>query len=313
MDLIRNMRTFAQVAEESSFSSAARSLNISTGAVSRLISELEQHLATRLLHRTTRQMALTQAGRVYLVRCRAVLEAISEAEAEARSVHLEPAGSLKVHASPSLGRHYLIPAVKEYTRTHPSVHVSLTLSEPSSHSLEEGFDTAILAIPALRDSSLVGVQLGETYSVLCAAPSYLQACVAPEVPAALAQLSFISNASALTHALELELKGPQGSEWVSVRPSLCVNSFASVASALEIGMGIGALPLHDAAESLRAGRLVRVLPQYQLEHLNIYALFASKLFLDAKVRTWLDHLKTFFPKSRNRRNITDSEQLACAL
>jgi DNA-binding transcriptional LysR family regulator len=300
MDLIRNMRIFARVAQEMSFTSAARSFDISTGMVSRLVSELERHLATRLLHRTTRHITLTNAGRHYLARCRAILDAISEAEAEARSVHLLPAGRLRVRASPSLGPHYLIPAVKEYQKKHPAVQVGLTLSEPTSHSLEDGFDTAILALPALRDSSFVGVQLGETYSVLCAAPMYLEAHADLVTPAGLAAHTFVSDTLPIADTVELALQGPDGPQRMSVRPALCVNSLASVASALEIGMGVGALPLHAAIDALQSGRLVRVLQEHHLDHLNVYALFASKLFLDAKVRTWLDHLKVFFAETQRR-------------
>jgi DNA-binding transcriptional LysR family regulator len=300
MDLIRNMQTFACVAEELSYTSAARALDISTGAVSRLISELERHLATRLLQRNTRQIALTHAGRIYLARCRAILEALNAAEAEARSVHLQPAGRLKVRASPSLGRHCLIPAFKAYQKKHPQVQLALTLADSVSHSVADGFDAAILALPALRDSSFVGVQLGETYSVLCAAPAYLLVQPAVETPAELMTHAFVSGVTEWIDPVELELLGPECTERVQVKPALCVNSLAAVASALEMGMGIGVLPFHAAFDALQSGRLLRVLPDYRLAPLGIYALFASKLFLDAKVRTWLDHLKAFLADANQR-------------
>lgn len=306
MDLFRNMRIFARVTEEMSYTSAAHAFNISTGAVSRLVSELEQHLSTRLLHRTTRQIALTHAGRLYLEKCRAILDAIGEAEAEARSIHLQPTGCLRVRASPSLGRSFLIPAIKEYQRKYPTVQLALTFEESTSQSLEERFDTAILALPRLRDSSLVGVQLGETYSVLCAAPIYLGAHSDLTAPSELEAHAFVSDSSTFVDSAELELYGPEGPERALVRPSLCVNSLASVAAALELGMGVGALPLHAAMGALQSGCLVRVLPKYHLEKLKIYALFASKLFLDAKIRTWLDHLKAFFAEASQRQNALHS-------
>jgi len=294
MDLLRNMRTFVRVADVMGYTAAARSLDISTGAVSRLVSELEQHLKTRLFHRTTRQIVLTTAGQRYLARCRVILDALGDAEAEARSVHLRPAGRLRVQASPSLGRHLLVPAIDAYRRLYPEVQIGLTLAPASSHALDADFDIAVLALPALRDSSSVGVQLGQTCSVLCAAPGYLARHPAPLTPAELASHPFIGYSPGMAGTVELDLHGPEGPDRVTVELAFCVNSTASVARALELWMGVGALPLHAAADALQAGRLVRVLAPWQLERLNIYALFASKHFLDAKVRTWLDHLKVFF-------------------
>ncbi|TDN61104.1 LysR family transcriptional regulator [Paraburkholderia sp. BL10I2N1] len=301
MDLFRNMRLFVRVAEDMSFTSAARSLTISIGVASRLITELEQHLQTRLLHRTTRQIALTQAGKRYLSRCRAILASIEEAEAEARAVHLQPAGRLKVHASPTIGRHYLVPAVRHYQRTYPRVQVALTLSDASSALLEDGFDTAIVALPALRDSSFVGVNLGETYSVLCAAPGYAKRDVSVDEPADLASHAFVGFGPALADAVDIALIDQHGvTVDIPVQPAFCVNTVEAVASALELGMGIGALPLHVAVDAISSGRLVRFLPDYHLQPLTVYALFPSRQYLDAKVRTWLDHLKAHFLEAARR-------------
>ncbi|WP_229011801.1 LysR family transcriptional regulator [Paraburkholderia gardini] len=301
MDLYRNMRLFVRVAEDLSFTSAARSLTMSIGVASRLITELEQHLETRLLHRTTRQIALTQAGRRYLGRCRAILASVDEAEAEARAVHLQPAGRLHVHASPSIGRHYLVPAIGQYQQQYPHVHVALSLSDENMDLLEDGFDTAIVAMPALRDSSFIGVNLRETYSVLCAAPGYLRRDTTVETPFDLEAHPFVSFTPAFTESVDLALvDANDASVIVTTKPAFCVNTLESAASALELGMGIGALPLHVAVEAIGAGRLVRVLPHYRLQPLTLYALFPSRQFLDAKVRTWLDHLKIHFEGAARR-------------
>ncbi len=294
------MRLFVLVSDEMSFTQAARSLDVTTGAASRIISELEHHLATRLLHRTTRHLSLTPAGKRYLGRCRALIAALDEAEAEARAVHLQPAGRLRVHASTTLGRHYLVPAIREYQRMHSSVHVSLTLSDTASNWLDEGFDTALVAARALRDSSLVAVHLGDTYSVLCAAPSYLHAHAPIYSPADLEHHAFASFDIDATEGIELALIGSEGTTSAIVHPAFSVNSGESILSALEYGMGIGALPLHRVVDALGTGRLKRVLPDHHLQPLNIYALFPSRQFLDAKVRTWLDHLKLHFGKAAER-------------
>jgi DNA-binding transcriptional LysR family regulator len=253
MDLYRNMRLFVRVAEDMSFTSAARSLTISIGVASRLIAEAERHLQTRLLHRTTRQIALTQAGKRYLARCRAILASIDEAEAEARAVHLQPSGRLNVRASPTIGRHYLVPAVRQYQRAWPSVQVALTLSDASLDLLDHGFDTASVAMPALRDSSFVGVSLAETYSVLCAAPGYVKRNMPVDTPFDLTSYASVSFAAALADSVDLALIDADGvTVSVSTKPAFCVNTVESVASALELGMGIGALPLHVAVDAISA-------------------------------------------------------------
>ncbi|EEA03905.1 transcriptional regulator, LysR family [Burkholderia sp. H160] len=297
MDLLRSMRIFERVADGATYTSAARELNMSTGSVSRLISDLEQHLATRLLHRTTRRIALTPAGQRYLARCHSILEALDEAEAEAKSIHLSPAGCLRVHASQSLAQHYLVPAVRSYRERHPSVQVGLTLSDSPVNLLAGEFDMAVVAIEVLRDSSLIGTRLGRSYSVMCASPHYLDMHPMIHRLADLSSQSLICLAPKWSDSVELTSHAATAFETVSVKPGLCISSQSALADALELGMGVGLLPLHAAVDAFRDGRLVHILPSCQFEPVDIYALFASKMFLDAKVRTWVEHLKISFAES----------------
>lgn len=294
------MRLFMLVCDELSFTHAARILDMTTGAASRIISELEQHLETRLLHRTTRHLSMTPAGKRYLGRCRALVAAIDEAEAEARGVHLQPSGRLRVHASTTLGKHYLVPAIRDYQTHHAGVQIALTLSDTSSNWLEDGFDTALVAASSLPDSSLVAVQLGETFSVLCASPAYLQTRAPIRTAADLKSHAIASLGHDTTDTIELGLIGVHGTVSTSVQPAFSVNSGEAVVSALEAGMGVGAVPIHRVIDALGAGRLVRVLPEYHLHPLKIHALFPSREYLDAKVRTWLDHLKVYFNRATAR-------------
>ncbi|TDG04951.1 LysR family transcriptional regulator [Paraburkholderia guartelaensis] len=297
MDLLKSMRIFERVADGASYTSAARELNMSTGSVSRLIFDLEQHLATRLLHRTTRRIALTPAGKRYLARCHSILEALDEAEAEAKSIHISPTGCLRIHASQSLAQHYLVPAVRSYRERHPSVQVGLTLSDSPVNLLAGEFDMAVVATEVLRDSSLIGTRLGRSYSVMCASPNYLDVHPMINRLADLANHSLVCLAPTWSDSVELTSQGSNGCETVSLQPGLCISSQSSLADALELGMGVGLLPLHAAVDAFRDGRLVHILPACQFEHVDIYALFASKMFLDAKVRTWVEHLKGSFAES----------------
>ncbi|MGV2461436.1 UNVERIFIED_CONTAM: LysR family transcriptional regulator, partial [Pseudomonas aeruginosa] len=121
MDTLQGMRVFARVVDSGSFTSAAQALDLSTAQVSRLISDLEAHLQTRLLHRTTRRLALTEAGERYLERCRGILEDIEVAEAEAAGAHIRPCGRLRVQSLMGMGQHHLVPMIARYGALFPDV------------------------------------------------------------------------------------------------------------------------------------------------------------------------------------------------
>ena len=170
MDILRNMRAFVAIADAGSFTAASRQLAATKPLVSRLISELEDHLRTRLLNRTTRQIALTEAGKRYLSRCRDILASVAEAEMEASEAHTKPAGTLKVHAMSIIGQHYVVPALVAFHERFPALTVDLTLSNNDPGILEEGYDVAIQVAPdALPDSNFISHRLGVIDRVLCAA------------------------------------------------------------------------------------------------------------------------------------------------
>ena len=129
MDTLQNMRVFVRVVEAGSFTAAAQSLNSTTGAMSRAVSELEAHLRTRLMNRSTRRLALTTAGERYLARCRQILADVDTAEEEASCAHERPTGALRMHSYASIGQHYVLPAISRYRALYPEVTVELTLSQ----------------------------------------------------------------------------------------------------------------------------------------------------------------------------------------
>lgn len=135
----------------------------------------EAHLRARLLHRTTRRIALTQAGERYMRRCEEILAFVDQAEAEAAHAYMRPSGRLRVHATTGFGQTYVVPAVVRYRQRYPSIDVELTLSQRAPDLLEEGYDVLVqLAAKKLPDSGLVCQQLGNLNSILCASPAYLQ-------------------------------------------------------------------------------------------------------------------------------------------
>lgn len=296
MDTLQNMRVFARVVEAGSFTAAAESLNTTTGAVSRAVSDLEAHLRTRLLNRSTRRLALTPAGERYLQRCQQILADLARAEEEASDAHERPAGTLRLFSFASLGQHYLLPAIARYRVQWPDVTIELMLSQSAPDLFGGGSDVAVIAAPSLSDSEMVSHLLGSTYSILCASPQYVGSRGVPGKPGDLAQHECLILNTPAFPPHEWLLQGVDGSELIAVRGPLQVNIAESLVVAIREGMGIGILPLYAAVDGLRNGTLVRVLPHHTLQNMNIYALYPSRKFIDAKTRTWVDFLRTHLPE-----------------
>jgi len=296
LDTLNAMRAFACVAESGSFTAAARQLQTTTAQVSRAVAKLETHLQARLLNRTTRRIALTEAGERYLARCARILADIAQAESEAGDAHAQPAGRLRIHSIPGIGQHYVIPAIAGYQRLYPEVRFELTLANHVPDLLDEGYDVAIVIAAELPDSGLVAQQIGEIYSILCASPAYI---ARRGMPQSLAELAGHDCLRLLGPPRPLEkwtLDGPRGRETATLGPPpFQVNVGDALVKAVGAGMGIGTLPVYSAHASLQDGTLLRVLPEYRLQGLNVYALYPSRQYLDAKIRTWIAYLRQALP------------------
>ena len=294
MDTLQSMRVFARVIDAGSFTAAAQALGLSTAQVSRLVSELEQQLQARLLHRTTRRLALTETGERYLQRCRQILSEVDEAAAEARGAHLIPSGRLRVHTMTGLGLQHITQLVAKYTERYPQVVVDLTLSQRNPDPIEDGHDVIIAFARELPDSQLVAQNLGPMFSVLCAAPAYLEKYGTPQGPADLRRHRYLRLLDPL-YVDNWLLDDANGTYEVLPTEAFQVNIAESLAKAAQAGMGFCLLPSFVACPSLLDGSLVRLLPQYRLRERNIYALYPSRRFLDAKIKTWVEFLKAELP------------------
>ncbi|SAK81845.1 LysR family transcriptional regulator [Caballeronia catudaia] len=297
MDTLSSMRMFSRVAEEGSFTAAAQRMNTSTAATSRAIASLEAHLKARLLHRSTRRVILTEAGRRYLQRCEQILACVDQAEAEAADARLRPAGHLRIHASTSLGQSYVVPAIVHYQEQHPTVSIDLTLSQHTPDIIDEGYDLTVQAtIADLPDSSLVAQRLGTVHSVLCASPRYLNEHGTPRTLEELSRHRCYQLVSTIFPRDSWRFEGPNGIETFPLpKADFGVNVAGALAVALCEGMGIGALPMSTARAALTSGVLVRVLPEYRLQSLTLHALYPSRQYLNAKVKTFVEFIKDFFP------------------
>ena len=299
MDIFQAMRVFVRVVETGSFTAAAQALGYSTAQTSRLLSELESSLQARLLQRSTRRLALTEVGARYLERCRLILGEIEDANAEAAGAHLIPRGHLRVQSTTGLGIQLLEPLVARYTELYPQVHVDLTLSQRQPDLLEEGHDLVITLSAHLPDSELIGQPLGSIFSVISAAPSYLEGRNIPKVPEDLHQHRCLHLVDPL-FTDSWTFRDDEGEQVIRPGNVFQVNVAEAMAKAAEAGLGICLLPDYVAVGSYQRGSLVRLLPHYRLHEKNIYALYPSRRFLDAKVKTWVEFLKEEIPKVLER-------------
>ncbi|MCG1018133.1 MULTISPECIES: LysR family transcriptional regulator [Burkholderiaceae] len=299
MDTLQNMRVFVRVVEAKSFTAAAQQMNTTTAYASRAISDLEAHLRTRLLNRTTRRIALTEAGERYLQRCEQILAYVDQAEAEAADAHARPSGRLRIHATTSFGQYYVVPVVTRYQERYPSVSVDLTLSQHVPDLLDEGYDVTLqVSANELPDSGLVSQRLGDSYSVLCASPAYLEKRGTPRNVRDLAGHTCLRIVTSIFPGDHWRFDGPDGMETIELpAPTFQVNVSDALAVALREGMGIGALLTPSALPALRNGTLVRVLPDHKMQKMTIYAMYASRQYLDAKIRTWVEFLREHISKA----------------
>lgn len=313
MDTLHSMRVFVRVIDSGSFTAAAQALDLSTAQVSRLVSELEQQLEARLLHRTTRRLALTEVGERYLQRCRQILGEVDEAAAEARGAHLRPSGRLRVHCMIGLGLQHLTPLIARFHAQHPEVVVELTLSQRDPDVIEDGYDVVIAFARELPDSQMVAQLLGPMYSVVCAAPDYLRQFGVPQSPADLQQHRYLRLLDLLYPDTWL-LSDENGDYDALPQESFQVNIAESLIRVAQAGMGFCLLPSFVAAPPLLDGSLLRILPQYRLRERNIYAVYPSRRFLDAKIKTWVEFLKAELPPlfARDEAIIDDPQRWAVA-
>ncbi len=288
MDKYQEMRVFSAVVEASSFVGAAESLDMSKAAVSRYVSELEQRLGVRLLHRTTRRLSLTPEGEVFLARCRDILSSIEASEVEITTRSVSVSGLLKVSVPVSFGIRHMAPLWPDFLDLHPQLNLDVQLADRLIDLVDEGFDLAI-RIARLEDSSLISRQIAATRLVLCAAPSYLERRGVPEHPSELATHDVVSY-SLLATGDQWQFEGPDGPVSVKVRPRFWSNNGDSCIAACVQGAGIQLQPTFLIDEELRRGALVEVLPQYQAATLGIYAVYPTRKFVLPKVRALVEFL-----------------------
>lgn len=298
MDRYQALRVFSQVVESGSFSAAADKLGVSTTAASRHVAELEAHLQTRLLNRTTRRVSLTESGRAFYERTVQLLADLEEAEQEASRAAVVARGTIKLTTSVNFGVRHVAPAIAAFLAAHPGVRFDVSLSDRFVDLVEEGFDLAV-RIGAPGSDNVVARKLGETRLVPCAAPGYLETHGAPRVPEDLARHNCFTY-EYLTPRNLWRFLDPAGDErTVRVSGSLHSNNGDLLAEAAAQGAGIVFEPAFIVGPDVRAGRLVPLLQDFVAPPMPIYAVYPSRKHLSAKVRLCVEFLVARFSQAQD--------------
>lgn len=292
MDRLDCDRMFVAVMETGSFAAAARRLGTSAGQASKMVARLETDLGVRLLNRTTRALAATEAGQAYHDRIRVVLDELAEIDAAIRSEAQSPRGRIRMTAPLSFGTLQLAPALTDFARRYPDIALDVQFSDRVVSLVDEGFDLA-LRVGQPVDSSLIARRLCDIRLRIVAAPAYLAAAGAPEVPQDLARHACI---------LDTNLRDPRlwpfrqnGTEiQVAVEGRLRFSNAEACLSAAETGLGITLLPDFVAARSLAAGRVQAVLGAFEAAPYGVFAMYPPGRHLAVKVRVLVDFLAQRF-------------------
>jgi DNA-binding transcriptional LysR family regulator len=288
MDIVSGMQIFVAVVDNGSFSSAADRLDMSRAMASKSVAALEAHLGTRLLNRTTRRLSLTEAGMAFYERSVQILADIWDAEQVAGRMATEPRGALKVTMPLAYGLHRLGPLIAAYARRYPQVTLNLSLSDRKVDLVEEGYDVAI-RIGKLPESGLVARKLGTVHGVVVGAPDYFERHGRPKVPADLAGHVCLGY-SLTSQGDEWRLQGPDGIVSVRSTGAIKADNGDMLRQAAVAGSGLIFQPWFIVEEDVRTGRLERVLEDYASEEMGIYAVYPSRRYLSAKVRTFVDFI-----------------------
>lgn len=282
MEDLKRMAVFAAVVQHGSMSGAARALGMSTSAVSQQVRRLESDGGVTLLHRSTRKLALTEAGQRYHARCAAMWAAAEQARAELAASRDEPSGELRLSATVGFARH-IAPALGELLAAHPALRLRLLVDDAPIDLINARIDLAV-RFGRLQDSTWAARRLASMQWQLCAAPGWLAAHGQPKHPDALLAHSWLGLARE-SGGLLIDLRTPEGEpRALRVEPRIASNNQLSIQQMCEAGLGLALVGSMDAHDALQAGRLVRLLPDWSFGTLDIWGVTPQRDAQPAKVR-----------------------------
>ena len=291
VDRLDAMSVFVSVVKHGSLSAASRELRVPLPTVSRKVSELESHLGTKLLVRSTRKLLLTEAGESYVAASKRILEEVAEAERAVSGEYRVPRGELTLTAPVVFGRLHVLPVVTEFLKRHSEVDVRLYLADRSLNLIDDHLDIAVRigAVP----EHLVAIRLGQIRSVVCATPAYLKEHGTPKAPDELAAhrcISFSGFAGAGSWMFRDGLAA-------LVHARLTVNTAEAAIDGALAGLGLTRVLSYQAEDALKTGKLVTVLKRHEPPAVAVSLIYVKEMRVTAKVRAFIDYA---VPKLRAR-------------
>ena len=302
------MRVFARVIDSGSFAGAARALDMSPAAVTRWVAELESHLQTRLVNRTTRKLLLTETGEAYLERVRQILIDVDDANGLAHAATTEPRGHLRVLVPPPFSVHQLARHLLVFRKLYPRVTIDISGGGGLAESANEDYDVTILLVGHRPlQGGFVARQLARTEVVICAAPAYLERqgrpthpeqlphheCLVPALPGVPREWTLVGRGTSA--------EAPAGlSVTITPAAALTAHNVETLHAAALAGLGVVGLPSFMVDEALADGSLIRILADWQAVTYTIYAAMPSRKYLPARTRAFMDFLvRTFGGEDRD--------------
>lgn len=292
MDRLTSMRVFLRVVDEGGFAAAARALDMSPAVVTRLVADLEEHLGTRLLQRTTRRQSLTDAGEAYLERVRHILQDLDDAHSLVSSQTKELSGTLRVLAPPVLATHVLAPLVASFHQRYPLIQLDIEVASHREPPVE-AFDITLMGADEGFDANVIARKVNATEAFLVASPEYLARRGSPREPLDLLQhdcLRIKPDMGQRSRQWRLFRADRDDEVLVDVRPVLWANHTDTLIRAALDGAGITGTTVELAAAHLSSGALVRVLAPWITGRFTLYAALPSRKFMPQRTQVFLDHL-----------------------
>jgi DNA-binding transcriptional LysR family regulator len=288
MDRLHAMEVFVRVAELASFTQAAASLGVPKGSISTTINHLENYVGSRLLHRTTRKVQLTQDGAVFYERCKDLLADADELGSLFQSGTASIAGRIRVDMPIGVARNLVIPNLPKFLAAHPGMEIELSSTDRRVDVVAEGFD-CVIRIGALADSGLIARSLGQLSLINCVSPAYIAMYGEPrqleDMPA-----HFIINYATVLGTRTASWEYHDGAQYSSLtmKSMLTVNSSDAYTSACLAGLGIIQVPAVGVRQYLDTGALIEVLKNYKAAPMNVSLLYPHRRNMPKRVRVFME-------------------------
>jgi DNA-binding transcriptional LysR family regulator len=286
VDRLEAMAILLSVVEKGSFSAASRALRMPLATVSRKVSELESHLGTTLLVRTTRRVALTEAGAAYAASARRVLEIIDETERIAAGEFHAPRGELVLTAPVLFGRLHILPVVADFLAIYPEINVRLVFTDRNIDLIDEHVDMAA-RIGSLPESSMIATRIGSMRTVVCASPQLLARHGVPKFPEDLADWPCV-NFDFRSPSLTWPFRSREGIREAPVKPRLSVSTAEAAVWAAAQNVGLTRVLHYQCADGVRDGSLKIILKDFEVDPLPVHLIHAARGALPLKMRAFLD-------------------------